>query len=412
MTNYRARDFDFEFDAGDLREYETPGSNPVASTGLGAKASFVVLDRFASININASTSLPVLHEKILLRIAHLIAASRRLNMLISDVELVGYGDLAGNDPASRALGSRRADFVKTKLQKLMTDIAPGTANGVNFRISPPAAGSTLKGCVDVRLPATCQVFWADYDLQSLTDNDVLGITANPNIDQGKRRAAINVIGYELDRRLNDRAKQVLSGGFRPAQPIYDTAKESYDAIKELSDMQIRMFRKWHPATTAIGFDEISFTKCFHTFANGQLRSPHPAFPNNAVGEPDTAHFFMFAEFGFLAADSGFDVPAWTAALRAMVGSQEVFMHVYRKSPAAMPPPLTGSGVEPPPATVTHPLSDFVAANFIQVGLVTTIGLGQSDAKRLAEVTAKYSRMGLNALREAHAVNLLRAQTLK
>jgi hypothetical protein len=87
------------------------------------------------------------------------------------------------------------------------------------------------------------------------------------------------------------------------------------------------------------------------------------------------------------------------------------MHVYRKNPAAFPPPLTGSSVARAPAAVTHPLNDFVAANFKQVGLVTTIGLGQSDEKRLAEVTAKYSRMGLNALRDAHAVNLLRAQTL-
>lgn len=413
MTNYRVRDFDFEFDVRDLLEYESPRSSPYI-TPLIRKAGFVVIDGFEA---GKSITPPDKFENILLRIAHLLVTSQQLNMPMTEVTVMGYPDAPGTDQTTMNLAFKRADDVRTKLKAKMTGLDPVSAEKVKFNVYVNnATGANYRQAVEVYLPSTCQAFWADYDLQSLQGpgSDVLGIDANPNIIKKDRKDAINLIGPEVEFRNWDRAKLALKGIVKDPLPVPKSDKKRYDAMKHLSDMQLNLFRKWHPGTT-YGFDQGSLTKCFQTFSNGQLRSPNSAFPSNAIGEPDTSHYFLFAEFGFMAADSGLDTPAWTAALRALVGSQEVFMHVYRVSPKATPPKLDETLPDPSaekPAVATHPLNTFKAKNFRPVGDgATNRGLGQSDATRLTAVAEKYSTMDLTHLRENAKLNLLRAQTL-
>jgi hypothetical protein len=271
--------------------------------------------------------------------------------------------------------------------------------------------------VEVKLPATCQTFFAEYDLQSFS-HPILGIEANPSITKPLDRFTQMIyVKQELDIRLADRARQALAGTIKQAKK--ETRKHVLDAARELSTVQLQLFGKYHPGMPR-GFAADKLMSCFMKFANGEIRSPHPDFDSGSnkdrksfgVGEPDSNHFFMFAEFAFLCIESDVEPDAWTQALPALLAPQEVFMHVYRENPVSPPPPV-GSALPKTPVVgpPTHPLEKFGARNFRTINGNQTKGVGQSDAARIAALTAKYSAMGLVQLRDAATMNLLRAQML-
>lgn len=416
--NYR--DFEFEFDVSELLEYETS-----AKTALGTVlVDFVSLDRFPT----GSAVIPSALKPVLRRIAHLLVASVRIGMEIRHVDIGGYVDTSGSDRSSGDLGRKRAEAVRDEIVTCMKEVGRDSIPRVNFNLSSGATAPiqtrdhALNRRVVVRLPRTCQVFFAEYDLWSF-NHDVLGFNAHPQvIDKLGRSNNLVFVGQELEARLNKRAEQALAGKILPAQPrplsIGDmgTVRKGID---DLSKMQLELFKKYHPKFPDFATD--SLMNCLLTFANGQLRSPHVEFDsgknegrvNFGVGEPDSNHVFMFAEFAFLCIDWNLPTAgSWARALPAMVAAQEVFMHVYRKNPRSPPPPLNAPLAAIPVASPTHLLSDFGARHFRQIGSSQTTGAGQSSAARLSEVAAKYTRLiGTEQLRAAMTTNLLRAQTL-
>jgi hypothetical protein len=417
MTNYRTGDFEFEFDIGDLFEYENPGTGGFGMSTT-PKASYVMIENFGAGSFSLPADFEKSYGKILLRVAHLLAAAQLLNMP-SEVALMGYPDAPGSDLATTNLAFKRADAVRTKLRELV-GVAKGSADKVTFSIyTNTAPGASLKQCVDVRLPMTCQTFFADYDQQSFS-HPVIGFEANPTVtNKLDRYTQLIYVKQELDIRLADRAKLILADTIKQAKR--ETREHVLKAARLFSTIQIELFRKYHPGAQA-GFDVSKLMSCFMKFANGELRSPHPDFDKGTnkgrqifgVGEPDSSDFFIFAEFAFLCIESGIDVDAWTLALPALVAPQEVFMHVYRRDPKPPPPPV---GEELPKTPIKgsppHPLARFGAKNFQAIDSSNqTKGKGQSDAARIATLSTKYSGLGVSALREAAALNLLRAQMLR
>jgi hypothetical protein len=418
MTNYRLRDFDFEFDVDEVLEYESPRSSPYMPTPV-RKESYVLITGFQA----RMTGTPrETFDNILLRIAHLLVASQRINRPMAEVALMGYPDAPGTDQNTMNLAFNRAADVRTKLQALMTRIAPGSADRVKFSIYVNnAAGAGHTKAVDVRLPTTCQAFFADFDQQSF-NHAILGIDANPAITNKLQRSNNRLfVGQELDARLNIRAAKALAGEIMPRQVKHlsiDDRATIRKGVDDLSKMQLDLFKKYHPESS--GFSPDSLMACMLQFANGQLRSPHPDFDQGAnrnresfgVGEPDSYHVFMFAEFALLCID--WEIPeaaSWARALPAMVAAQEVFMHVYRRNPKPRAPEFDSALPTTFPARRTHPLTDFRAKHFVQTGSQIS-GEGQSSADRLARVAEKYKGMpGPEQLRAAMTSNLLRAQTL-
>jgi hypothetical protein len=426
MANYRLRDFDFEFDAGEFLEYESPRPSPYMPRPV-RKESYVLIDGFeprSSVTPSQNTNKPPKqYANILRRVAHLLVASQQINMPMSDVALMGYPDAPGTDQDTINLAFNRAAGVRSRLQSLMDGISPGSSRKVTFNIfvnTAREAGRTKS--VDVLLPATCQTFFADLDQQSF-DHDVIGMYANPAISKKlceERTDNLFWVFQELNWRLDKRAELALALKSMPLQPtpvspggVGVTRKGMID----LSDMQVKLFKKYYP--DARGFAPDSLMSCMLKFANGQLRSPHSEWekpPNEGrknfgVGEPDGNHVFMFAEFSLLCIDWKLpDAGLWERALPAMVAAQEVFIHVYRKNPKPRDPEFDSALPNNPVAKPTHLLTDFAAANFVQTGSQTT-GQGQSSEDRLTRIASKYRGMTTDQLRDQMKWNLLRAQTL-
>jgi hypothetical protein len=176
-----------------------------------------------------------------------------------------------------------------------------------------------------------------------------------------------------------------------------------DAVKRLSQVQVSLFRTAFPdGTGEIRFD--SFQRCFEQFANGELRDPSVA-GHPGLFEPNGANYFLFAEFAFLCDELDIDRAIWAKALRTLVKTQEIFMHVYRDNPPSTPPPV---GDPPPPPKVVRPLALFDFGNFKQLGSSFGVGKGQSSASRKAALRTKYDAMGVGTLKDAARDNLWRA----
>ena len=430
MKNYSDNDFEFRFDVGELLEFENGGAGrrPVAVSGVrGARGAvvsrppklveFVMPDKFPF----KGTTMPTAHKDAIKRVAHLLVFSSTIGTPIRDVEVIGHADKAGSDSTNKSVGMDRAKDVRQRLINEMNRIRPGSSAGV--RITPLSegenqpvdrtgtpAGNALNRRVQIMLPPTCQTLLAQLDLQTFPGDPVLGLAAHPNIaDKPERRRMVMSVVGALQPRLARRASEALAGRVMKKTALSVPAGSKVPAdMRALSRLQLKLFRQYLPGSG--GFSQDKLTGCFQKFANGEMRSPHADFAGQGVNEPDSQFFFLFAEFGFMCHDSGVDQAAWLRALRAMVGAQEIFMHVYRKTPAATPPAV-GAALPAPGAPATTPLSDFKHSNFRPVGASTTRGLGQSNAARKTALRRKYARMGINQLYDAAAANLLRAQKL-
>jgi hypothetical protein len=271
-----------------------------------------------------------------------------------------------------------------------------------------AAGRILNRRVEVFLDTTCHSFFAQYDLRFLPGDCVFGIPAHPNLPRkAQREADVNTMAGELTRRRDQRAAAALAGRVPAPRPLaVGTA---------LRSSALALFREYFDDGRG-GIDFIAFRNCFARFANGELRSPLAADQAKGVGEPNSDFFFLFAEFAFLCVASRIQPALWTQALRAFVGTQEIFMHVYRRSPVS-PPPAVGAPLPSCPLdprgrpSVRHPLSNFSHRNFRARGASPIVGVGQSGPARKRALVAKYALATPATLQREVQANLRRAQCM-
>jgi hypothetical protein len=251
-------------------------------------------------------------------------------------------------------------------------------------------------------PVVAAAFFAAYELHFNPGPCSFCINANPMMSDDQKKQRISdvsgVVGTLRDRRDKRAAaaltRKLPSLGRVPRRRSPDSL---YRRTQRLSTSQLALFR-WFFPTPSGGISFNGFQSAFELFANGQLRDPAkgPGF-----GEPDGGFYFLFAEFVFLCIDTGTDKTLWIKALKALVKTQEVFMHVYRKPPHS-PPPKVGTQL-PKPGAVLHTLSDFRFSNFSSIG--------QSDDSRKQALRNKYDRKAAAALKRAARDNLLRAQRM-
>jgi hypothetical protein len=252
----------------------------------------------------------------------------------------------------------------------------------------------------------CKGFLKEYELTFNPDEGLrFGVVNNPNLsrqEKDERRREVSLFVPPMQARLIRRAEAALQNAI-PTFPALPTPLKNI-ALK-FSTLQFNLFRKWFPAGNGVNF--FSVQDCFEQFANGELRDPsvkdHPG-----LYEPDSAAYFLFAEFAFLCLELGRLSSFWEKALRPFVKTQEIFMHIYRESPKSPPP-----AVNAPVSLRSTPrnLSIFLFSNFKQIGPLPSGGEGQSDLKRKLALREKYDRMGVNELKVAARDNLRRAQLM-
>jgi hypothetical protein len=404
-------------------EFESARRGPTVLPALTIRVRpFVVLDRFA----HQSATLPAAHASIVERIARLIVASRLSRQPLTTIRLVGHTDSTGAQPFNQKLGTTRAQNVEAKLRAAIARLGPVPAGRLNIVVqslgetkasatNATASGRALNRRVEVFLDTTCHSFFAQYDLRFLPGDRMFGIPAHPNLPRkAQREADVNTMAGELIRRRDQRAAAALAGRVPAPRPlVVGTALRSM-ALR-LSQAQLALFREYFDDGRG-GIDFAAFQTCFARFANGELRSPLAADQDKGVGEPNSSLFFLFAEFAFLCVASRIQPSLWAQALRAFVGTQEIFMHVYRRSPVSPPPPV-GAPLPGCPLdargrpSVRHPLSSFSNRNFRARGASPIVGVGQSSPARKRALAAKYASATPARLQREAQANLQHAQCM-
>jgi outer membrane protein OmpA-like peptidoglycan-associated protein len=422
-----SHEFEFEFELD--REFEK--SPPKAPARTGTKTGGAVIPglsgttpmvRFACLwNFPfEGTVMPGEHADLVTRIAHLILASRNFHNPIKEVGLLGHTDEKGTDAVNRTFGRKRAEDVKKRLVDKLEAIEKGSSKAV--RIVAETAGestplrpfnsssATFNRRVEVYLPRNCQTFFAQFDLRSLPATAILGIPAHPNVaDKQKRTEQVELVVKALVDRRDERAKKAADGKVMGARPVSKTTHpDLHAAVQALSTLQLELFREYLPGAAG-GINWAGFMTCFERFANGQLRSPHPAFAGAGVGEPEGGFFFLFAEFAMLCFDTRIDWRTWEQALPSLIAPQEIFIHVYHPTPQA--PPAIGARL-PSKGPVKTGLDRYSFRNFKQSGAKVTQGVGQSDTARINDLRRKYRGMSFLNLRKSIAQNMLRAQNMR
>lgn len=251
-------------------------------------------------------------------------------------------------------------------------------------------------------PMVAAAFFAEYELRFNPGPCSFCINANTKMSaaqKAQRRSDVAaVVGILLDRRQK-RAVSALKRKLPALAPILRDSKPGtrFSRIQRLSSAQLALFREFFP-TASGGINFGGFQFAFELFANGQLRNPGKG---RGFGEPDGGFYFLFAEFAFLCIDAKVEKILWAKALKALVKTQEIFMHVYRKPPHVTPPPV-GTGL-PKPGPAVRKLEDYHFSNFNPAG--------RTDDSRKDALRAKYKRKGVMSLKRAARDNLLRAQRM-
>jgi hypothetical protein len=383
---------------------------------------FVVLDRFAH-NV---TTMPSMHDPIVERIARLVVASRLSRQALTSIRLVGHGDSTGSRAVNNDVGTKRAQSVEAKLRAAISALGPVPAAPLNIvaqtqgedkpvASNASAAGRAANRRVEVFLDTTCHSFFAQYDLRFLPGDPVFGIPAHPNLaNKAQRTADVSAVAAELVRRRNLRAAAALSGRVPTFAPPAAGSALHASAVR-LSRAQLELFREYFEDGRG-GIESGAFRACFERFANGQLRSPLAADRARGIAEPNSDFYFLFAEFAFLCIGAGIEPAPWTQALRVFVGTQEIFMHVYRPTPRSLPPAVGA----PLPACPRDPMgrprmrratSTYGNRNFRQRGASPLVGFGQSNPARRRALAARYAGASPAVLQQRARENLLRAQCM-
>jgi OmpA family len=380
---------------------------------------FVVLDQFA----HKVATMPPAHAPIIERIARLIVASRISRQPLTTVRLVGHADSTGDASFNVGIGTQRAQSVEARLRAAITALGAVPAGALNIVVQSQGeakpvgnnatpAGRASNRRVEVFLDTTCHSFFAQYDLRFLPGDPVFGIPAHPNLaNKAQRTADVGAIAGELQRRRNLRAAAALASRVPALGPASSALRA---AAQRLSSAQLALFREYFEDGRG-GIDFAAFRNCFERFANGQLRSPLKADQDKGIAEPNSDFYFLFAEFAFLCVASGIATATWMQALRVFVGTQEIFMHVYRPPPLR-PAPAVGAPLPACPRAAGRPsarrlLSTFSNKNFRRIGASPLVGSGQSSPTRKRLLAARYASATLPTLKLRARENLLRAQCM-
>ena len=295
---------------------------------------------------------------------------------------------------------------RLRLRELFNAVSATEAKDLAKKLRDPAdpLGTLLRRRV---APATRNdmltiLFLADYDLnfqpgtETVGGVSVLGVDSNPRMTASQKTDRITDVEttvIDLLTRRDDRATKALTGTVPAASSASAALKPM---ITRLSTAQLELFREHYPDGSG-GIKLADYGRGFEQFANGELRDPALSTKRG----PNGGFFFLFAEFGFLCADSGIDVAEWTRILRVFVASQEIFMHVFRPGPHKLPPAV-GSALPATGASI-RTLDAFSDTNFDKKG--------QSKEARKIALRKKYAGMNLTALKKAAGQNMLRAQRM-
>ena len=168
-----------------------------------------------------------------------------------------------------------------------------------------------------------QLFYWHYDHEThprlISDNPDI-----PEEEKIRRRSIIVQTAPVLSRRVIERARIAGTGGTPDPGELPQVSDPSW--VEYLSELQLDIMRQYLPD----GYQEIdvtAFREAFEMFTNGELRVEVVDGVWNS--EPDSAFEFSFAEFAFVAIESGVDVDEWSSLLNALVMSQEIFARVYK-----------------------------------------------------------------------------------
>lgn len=284
------------------------------------------------------------------------------------------------NPADPALFLRRL-----RLRELFNAIAATEAKDLAKKLRDPAdpLGSLLLRRVAsvTRNDMLTILFLADYDLNFEPRSTTAGVPANPRMTSSEKSLRIADVISAVTELIKLRDARSSAA---PAVPAASPASGALLAtIKRLSKAQLEIFREHYPDVSG-GIKLADFGRGFEQFANGELRDPTVT----GKREPNSGFFFLFAEFGFLCADSGVDVSEWIRILRIFVAAQEIFMPVYR----------------PAPGTPVTSLDDFDDTNFNQ--------RRQSKEPRKSALRRKYGKMNLAELKKAAGKNMQTALSMK
>ena len=153
-------------------------------------------------------------------------------------------------------------------------------------------------------------FFLDYD-----------VATNPNFlsDAGDIELAEAVQGAHGVLRL-----RVVGRAVNPSAQPTDALERAL--LTRLSDIQLQVIRRHFPGAQA-GIDVGRFDEAFIAFATSQL-VPEIAVTDHWNGRPDSAFYFMFAEFAIHAIESHESEAEWAALLPTFMRCQDLYTEVF------------------------------------------------------------------------------------
>jgi hypothetical protein len=155
-----------------------------------------------------------------------------------------------------------------------------------------------------------QRFFFDYDTKTHPDALFRDPARKAEIESAVGVLACRLIGRLPLQNAQTPAVEELPGGI----------------LERLSGLQLEIFR-WHFPGSDAGIDLSGFDAAFVAFSVGRLV---PAVRTTTYwnGLPNSANFFMFAEFAIHAIEKNESVEAWVKLLPTLVRCQELYTRVF------------------------------------------------------------------------------------
>jgi hypothetical protein len=165
----------------------------------------------------------------------------------------------------------------------------------------------------------CRLYFCDLDHR--TDRDLLAASADDPDASELMRASLFLASL-LGRRIVARARLFCPehGACLPRE----LRSAPIEFVRRVSRVQLECARRaFGDLTDPLKLDLIE--RAYEHFAAGQLRH---VVDGRAVCEPDSAYFFMFAEFALLAIQLDVDAQEWRGLLCGLVRAQLLYAFVY------------------------------------------------------------------------------------
>ena len=132
--------------------------------------------------------------------------------------------------------------------------------------------------------------------------------------------------------LTDRVFERGSAFLARREPVFAPIEDP-QLVRDYSGLQVEIFRR-HFGDLCLRAGRRRFGAAFECFANGALQVPdgESPLPGYINCEPDSAFYYFFAEFAFMALEVGTKKRTWKHALNALVRTQEIYATAYRPYP--------------------------------------------------------------------------------